>query len=213
MIEGIHLKVCGLTSMLDADFAEHRGADHLGFILYPGSPRYVPVEKFRALAHHAPKGKRVAVSVAPTIEELKAFGAAGADFFQIHFPEETPLAAVRAWSETVSPAKLWLAPRLSPGADVPEALLPLAGAFLLDTFSPEKFGGTGLPGDWPKFGRHQKSYPEKTWILSGGLNCHNIGQALAESGARWVDVNSGVESAPGEKDHAKIEAFVRGMRG
>jgi phosphoribosylanthranilate isomerase len=212
MIQGIHLKVCGLTSMLDAAFAERRGADHLGFILYPDSPRYVPLEKFRALAGSSPKGKRVAVSVAPAIEDLRAFQAAGADFFQIHFPQETPLDTVRAWSETVGPANLWLAPRLAPAADVPEALLPLAGVFLLDTFSPDKFGGTGKTGDWAKFARHRKSYPDKTWILSGGLNPHNIAQALAESGARWIDVNSGVESAPGVKDHAKIEAFVRGLR-
>jgi phosphoribosylanthranilate isomerase len=213
MIQGIKLKVCGLTSMRDAAFAEHRGADHLGFILYPGSPRYVPLDKFRALAGTSPKGKRVAVSVAPAAEELRAFEAAGADFFQIHFPEETSPDTVRAWSQTVGPAKLWLAPRLSPAADVPEALLPLAGVFLLDAFCPDKFGGTGQPGDWLKFARHQKSYPEKTWILSGGLNPHNIARALAESGARWIDVNSGVESAPGTKDPAKIEAFVRGMRG
>jgi phosphoribosylanthranilate isomerase len=96
---------------------------------------------------------------------------------------------------------------------VPESLRLLADVFLLDTFSPEKFGGTGLPGDWSKFARHQRNFPRKTWILSGGLTPDNIAAALAQSGARWVDVNSGVESAPGQKDRVKIEAFVAKLKG
>jgi phosphoribosylanthranilate isomerase len=95
---------------------------------------------------------------------------------------------------------------------VATAWLPLAETFLLDTFHAEKFGGTGRTGDWEKFARHQQAHPQKTWILSGGLNPENIGEALRRSGARFVDVNSGVESAPGAKDHAKIELFVAALQ-
>jgi phosphoribosylanthranilate isomerase len=78
----------------------------------------------------------------------------------------------------------------------------------MDTFDPALFGGTGRTGDWPKFRRHRERNPERTWILSGGLNPGNVGEALAGSGARFVDVNSGVESAPGVKDHARLKAFI-----
>ena len=108
-----------------------------------------------------------------------------------------------SWSE-----RLWLAPKLPPGVDVAPALLPFAKHFLLDTFHAEGFGGSGKTGDWGKFSRHQAAHPAKTWILAGGLNSENIGEALHASGARFVDVNSGVESAPGVKDHAKLKRFV-----
>jgi phosphoribosylanthranilate isomerase len=98
-------------------------------------------------------------------------------------------------------------------ADLSDALLPLANVFLLDNFSPDKFGGTGLTGDWAKFARHQRAHPDKAWVLSGGLSPDNIAQAVSESGARWVDANSGVESAPGVKDHAKLKAFADAVRG
>jgi phosphoribosylanthranilate isomerase len=212
MIGGIKFKVCGLTSLVDAEFADRCGADYLGFILYPPSPRGVTLAQFGAMQGRLPSRKKVAVGVAPTVAELQAFAAAGADFFQIHFPHDTPLETVRAWSQTAGPNKLWLAPRLPPHLDVAPAWLPLAETFLLDTFHAEKFGGTGRTGDWEKFARHQQAHPQKTWILSGGLNPENIGEALRRSGAHFVDVNSGVESAPGVKDHAKIKLFVAALQ-
>jgi phosphoribosylanthranilate isomerase len=212
MIDGIRFKVCGLTSLADAEFADRCGADYLGFILYPPSPRGVTLAQFGALQGSLPPRKKVAVCVTPTVAELQAFGAAGADFFQIHFPSDTPLETLCAWSQTAGPGKLWLAPRLPPHLDVAPVWLPLAETFLLDTFHAEKFGGTGRTGDWEKFARHQQADPQKTWILSGGLNPENIGEALHRSGARFVDVNSGVESAPGVKDHAKIRSFVAALQ-
>jgi phosphoribosylanthranilate isomerase len=212
MINGIQLKVCGLTSLVDAEFAERSGADYLGFILYPPSPRGVTLAQFSALQGWLPPRKKVAVCVMPTVAELQAFAAAGADFFQIHFPHDTPLETLRTWSQTAGPDKLWLAPRLPPHLGVAPAWLPLAETFLLDTFHAEKFGGTGRTGDWEKFARHQQVHPKKTWVLSGGLNPENIGEALRQSGARFVDVNSGVESAPGVKDHAKIKLFVAALQ-
>ena len=212
MIGGIRFKICGLTSLADAEFADRSGADYLGFILYPSSPRGVTLAQFGAMQGRLPLRKKVAVCVAPTVAELQAFAAAGADFFQIHFPHETPLETLRAWSQTAGPDKLWLAPRLPSHVDVAPAWLPLAESFLLDTFHAEKFGGTGQTGDWKKFARHQQAYPKKTWILSGGLNPENIGEALRQSGARFIDVNSGVESAPGVKDHAKIKLFVAALQ-
>ena len=208
MIDGIRIKVCGLTSPGDAELAGRCGADYLGFIYYPKSPRAITLTQFQAMQPRLPTGRKVAVSVSPTTEELRAWARAGADFFQVHFPTDTPLATVAAWAEAVGPDKLWLAPKLPPTVDLAAELLPLAGIFLLDTFHTEKFGGTGQTGDWTKFSRHQQAHPARTWILSGGLNPENIGAALRATGAKFVDVSSGVESAPGMKDCEKLKRFV-----
>jgi phosphoribosylanthranilate isomerase len=208
MIDGIRIKVCGLTSLVDAELAEACGADYLGFIFYAKSPRAISLMQFQAMQSKLPSRKKVAVSVSPSVDELKAFIEAGADFSQVHFPHDTPLATVNAWSKAVGPGKLWLAPKLPPAVDLAPELLPLAGAFLLDTFHAEKFGGTGETGDWAKFARHQQANPKRTWILSGGLNPDNIGEALRASGAKIVDVNSGVETVPGVKDREKLKKFV-----
>ncbi len=208
MIDGIRIKVCGLTSLVDADFADGCGADYLAFNLYPKSPRHIGLEQFRAMAKRLPERRKVAVSVEPTTAELTEMMAAGFDFFQIHHRADLPVATIAGWSETVGADRLWLAPKLAPEADVAAEWLPLAKHFLLDTFQAGAFGGTGKTGDWAKFARHRAAHPEKTWILAGGLNPENIGEALRQSGANFVDVNSGVESAPGVKDHAKLKRFV-----
>lgn len=208
MIDGIRLKVCGLTSLADAAFADNCGADYLGFILYPKSPRHVLLPQFRAIVKNLPDRKNVAVSVEPSAEELVAMRESGFDFFQVHYRPETPLETIARWSETVGAERLWLAPKLPPDAEVAPEWLPLAKFFLLDTFHAAGFGGSGVAGDWAKFARHRAAQPGKTWILAGGLNSENIGEALQASGAQVVDVNSGIEVAPGIKDHAKLKRFV-----
>ncbi len=208
MIDGIRFKVCGLTSHVDADFADRCGADYLGFILYSKSPRYIPLETFRAMAKFLPERRWVAVMVEPSLAELSAAQDAGFDFFQIHFNLSIDPSLLQGWSQLVTREKLWLAPKLPPASDVPAELLPLARHFLLDTFHAEGFGGSGKTGDWSKFARHRGAHPEHTWILAGGLGPDNIGEALRSSGTKFVDVNSGVEAAPGVKDHAKLKRFV-----
>lgn len=207
MIDGIQIKVCGLTSLVDADFADACGADYLGFNFYPKSPRRVSAAQYRSMAGRLPPRKRVAVAVEPDAGALSMLRDLGFERFQIHFRHDLPAAEVEAWSAAVGAPSLWLAPKLPPDADVPAAWLALAGGVLLDTFDPALFGGTGRTGDWPKFRRHRQAHPATTWILSGGLNPSNVGEALAGTGARFLDVNSGVESAPGVKDQAKLKAF------
>ncbi len=208
MIDGIQIKVCGLTSPGDAGFAGSCGVDYLGFILYPKSPRYVSIAKYRSMAARLPEQAKVAVTVEPGPDALLAMRDAGFRHFQVHFRHDLPLAKVEAWTHAVGAEALWLAPRLPPDVDVPPSLLGLSRGILLDTFDPSLFGGTGRTGDWPKFRRHQKRQPGTTWILSGGLNPENVGEALAKTRARFIDVNSGVESAPGVKDYNKLRAFV-----
>ncbi len=208
MIDGIRLKVCGLTSLVDAEFADNCGADYLGFIFYPKSPRHISLAQYRAMAPRLPERRKVAVSVEPSVAELSAMRDAGFHYFQIHYRPETPDEMLTDWSRTVGEKHLWLAPKLPPGCDVSPAALAVAKFVVLDTFHNEAFGGSGKTGDWAKFARHQKENTHNFWILAGGLNPDNIGDALRQTGARFVDVNSGVESAPGVKDQAKLKAFV-----
>ncbi|MDR0902560.1 MAG: phosphoribosylanthranilate isomerase [Opitutaceae bacterium] len=210
MIGNIQLKVCGLTSAADARAAARAGADYLGFILWPKSPRFIALDAWKKLAADLPAGPgRVAVMVEPGVAELSAALAAGFDFAQIHFSRAAPAAMLPEWSRFAGRERLWLAPKLPPETDVAEAWLPLADTFLLDTFHAGGFGGSGRTGDWAKFARHQAAHPEKTWILAGGLAPENIGAALAASGARFVDVSSGVEASPGVKDHARLAALAK----
>lgn len=208
MINGIRLKVCGITSLVDADAADAAGADCLGFIFYPKSPRYVSKPQMLAMRDRLPPRRKVAVLVEPTLEDLAKLAELGFDFFQIHFNPQTPLTVIGSWAETVGPTRLWLAPRLPAGVDIYPELMPLAETFLIDTFHPDKMGGTGETGDWAKFRRFRETYPGKQWILSGGLDHRNVAEAVIATGARWLDVNSGVEQAPGIKSPAKLQAFV-----
>jgi phosphoribosylanthranilate isomerase len=208
MINGVRLKVCGLTSLVDADAADKIGADYLGFIFYPKSPRGITLTQYAAMKDRLPPRKRVAVCVEPATAELAAFVKQGFDCFQIHFSAQTPIATLTSWSQLSGRAQLWLAPKLPPGQDVKSEWLPLADTFLLDTFHADKFGGTGETGDWAKFKRHREAHAGKTWILSGGLKPDNVAAAVTATGAKFLDVNSGVEQAPGIKSPAKLQALV-----
>ncbi len=209
MIGGIQFKVCGIRRAEDALLAAELGADFLGFIHYPKSPRHLALGDYAELAPSLPPGpKRVAVMVEPSLDDLDWAQEAGFDFFQIHARHDLPFGTVSAWSEAVGTARLWLAPKLPPGAAFPEAWLPLADSFLVDTFHAEGFGGSGKTGDWAGFAARAAQHPEKRWILAGGLAPENIAAALAATGARVVDVNSGVETAPGVKSPEKLRALA-----
>jgi phosphoribosylanthranilate isomerase len=208
MINGVRLKVCGLTSLVDAEAADAVGVDYLGFIFYPKSPRGITLTQYAAMKDRLPPRKRVAVVVEPTPAELGALLQQDFDRFQIHFNADLSVATIAGWSALTSPARLWLAPKLPAAQDVKPEWLPLAETFLLDTFHADKFGGTGETGDWDKFKRHQATQGTKTWILSGGLSATNIAAAVGATGAKFIDVNSGVEQAPGLKSPDKLKAFV-----
>lgn len=212
MIGDRRLKVCGLTSARDAAAAAAVGADYLGFIFYPKSPRAVTPADFGAMAGELPPTPKVAVCVEPHVADLTALREAGFALFQVHFRADLPLALIEAWSLQVGAEHLWLAPKLPPAADLHPGWLPFARTFLVDTYEADKFGGTGKTGDWGKFAAHQRAHPDHTWILSGGLASANIAEAVAQSGARFVDVNSGVESVPGIKDGPKLQAFAEALR-
>lgn len=212
MINGIQWKVCGLTNAADAAAAAGCGADYLGFILVPQSPRGVTLGRFATLEPGLPDLPKVAVSVEPAPKDLAAMEQAGFDFFQVHFRHDLPPSRLEGWSQAVGAERLWLAPRLPAAVEVPAGWLPLARFFLMDAFRADRFGGTGRTSDWDKFSNHRRKHPEQVWILAGSLNAENIAEALRQSGARFVDASSGLESAPGVKDPAKMAAFAAALR-
>jgi phosphoribosylanthranilate isomerase len=212
MIAGVRLKICGLTSLVDAGLADEIGADYLGFILHPGSSRYVSVRDYEAMRPRLPERPHVAVMVAPDGETLAAARAAGFARFQIHFEPDTPAALLRSWTVVVGRERLWLAPRLPPGTALSPFWFEAAGTLLIDTYHAGGYGGSGRTGDWGQFGVWREAYPAHDWVLAGGLRAENVGEALTASGARFIDVGSGVEAAPGIKDAGKMRALAAALR-
>ncbi len=206
------VKICGLTRPADARLARELGADYFGIVLHAASPRYVPDASLDKLLAAFPAGQRVAVSVAPEPGQLKKQRAQGFDFFQVHYdPGEVGDAALMGWLDEVGVERLWLAPRLPPGEDFPAAALAAAQTLLLDTYQKGTYGGSGRTGDWSHFRALSESHPTHHWVLSGGLRPENIRAALRSSGARTIDVNSGVESAPGVKDAILLDLLFANL--
>ena len=214
MVSEISFKVCGLKRQEDAVAAAEAGADFLGFIFYERSPRYLAIESYAALKESLPGLPKVAVTVAPSQEELEDLLGLGFDFVQIHFSVADRPCAGR-WSRQVTPEKLWLAPKMAPGEPFDTSLLTLADTILWDGYKREAgvYGGTGAQSDWPLFRMLSETYPQKRWILAGGLSPEIAIEALEATGARVLDFNSGLEFAPGQKDPERIFRVRRALLG
>lgn len=207
MINGIKIKVCGLTRASDAKAAADLGADFLGFIFYRDSPRGIDLEDFERLLPDLPDIAKVAVTVAPDNGFLDALISLGFSFFQIHFDADSEsIDRIRSWSEKVGPEKLWLAPKIAPGHSFNRDWFELADTWLCDAYRKEVYGGTGVTGDWKAFRAFSRDYPEKKWVLAGGLGPENIAEAIEQTGAKHLDLNSGLERSPGIKDQYKMKS-------
>lgn len=189
------------------------GADYLGFIFYPKSPRYISFAEWKALDLPEDRlAKAVFVSVEPSLEDLGQAVELGFRHFQIHLPEEAEgesyLKELRDLPG-MSEVKLWLAPKIHSAEAFRPAWLPFIDGVLIDGKKKGFFGGTGKRADWRLFSELKEKYPEKEWILAGGLGPGDVVEAISRSGARILDFNSGVESAPGEKDVVSLEMLAR----
>jgi phosphoribosylanthranilate isomerase len=206
------VKICGLTRLEDARLARELGADFAGVVFYPKSPRRVREDDLPGLLAVIPAGRRVAVEVAPAPGMLTKLVALGFDFFQVHYdPAETTETMLERWAEEVGSERLWLAPRLPPGTAFPSDALAAAETLLVDTYQRGTYGGSGRTGDWPHFKALAEMNPQHRWVLSGGLRPENIRAALQVTQAQIVDVNSGVESAPGIKDAGKLDMLFANL--
>lgn len=207
------IKICGVNDVAAFDAAVAAGADMLGFVFYPPSPRAVTPDQAAALSARRQGGPlRVGLFVDPSDEAIAAVLAAlPLDLIQLHGAEDPArCAAIRArFGLPVMKALGIAAP-----ADL-EALADYAPAvdrFLLDAKPPvgaELPGGNASAFDWSLPAGRAIPRP---WLLAGGLTPENVAEALRRSGAPGVDVSSGVEKARGVKDPARIAAFIAGAR-
>ena len=211
---GVEVKICGITNKRDALNALQAGASYLGFILYPKSPRHISLEHVKQISESLKdiSCKKVAVDVAPRLEDVALMQKADFQYYQFHFPLDLDIEIIRQWSEMVGPSNLWLAPKLPPGADFPDHLLQYAETFVIDAYSQDKFGGTGKSADWKSFSEFQILYPEKKWILAGGIGPENVVSSVIQTDARMIDLNSAVESKPGQKEVDKIKSVFESLK-
>jgi len=210
MSSRIHVKVCGVTSADGVADAVAAGARYLGFNFFPPSPRALAPDLARALMLDVPEGvAKVALVVDPDDALLERLLATlPADFLQLHGHESPArVAEIRARFGLPVIKAVGIA-EVSDLAQL-EAHMPVCDQILVDAKPPrdaELPGGNGLAFDWRLLQGRDWARP---WLLAGGLRPENVAAAIRLTGARQVDVSSGVESAPGVKDAALMQAFIR----
>jgi phosphoribosylanthranilate isomerase len=196
-------KICGLTRLGDAEHAAELGAWALGLILWPGSPRHCPPDVAAEIgARLRRQTEIVGVFVNPTLERLTR---AAEDFnlsmLQLH-GDEGPVFCAEAARRTG--CRVIKAVRVQSGADIQDLTRFHTDLHLLDSFAKNVRGGSGETFAW-ELARGHRGPP---MILSGGLRADNVVRAISSVQPYAVDVASGIESAPGVKDPAKLEAFA-----
>lgn len=207
------VKICGLSTPETLDVALEAGADMVGFVFFPPSPRHVSLEAGRDLGRQV---KQRALKVALTVDADDAtleniVDALSPDIFQLHGKES--VARLRDIKQKFGRPVMKAVP-VATAADL--AMLPgyaaVADRILFDARAPKdatRPGGLGAPFDWHLLDNLDLKLP---YMVSGGLHADNVAEALRVTGAGGADVSSGVESAPGVKDPELIKAFIRAAR-
>jgi phosphoribosylanthranilate isomerase len=197
----VKVKICGITNIDDAMAAVEFGADALGFVFFEGSPRRISHNDATAIIKKLPSFiTPVGVFVDETSEKIEKIAAlTGIDVIQLHGDEPPDMCYfLRRMIKAIRVKSL-------------ESLDPLVhykdrvSAFLLDTFSPDVFGGSGQIFNWD-IAAYAKQFGRI--ILAGGLTPDNVAEATEHVRPYGVDVSSGVESGKGKKDHAKMKLFI-----
>ncbi|WP_353144006.1 phosphoribosylanthranilate isomerase [Acinetobacter pragensis] len=203
-------KICGITRIQDIQSVVDAGADAIGFVFFPPSPRSVAPEQAKELIRHVPAyvqtvGLFVNASADEIVQILKQ---APVDILQFH-GDETPqqcqqiaAQAGRRWYKAIQ-----VKPEMDVTAVIRQFQQAGASAVLLDAWHPELKGGTGHSFDWSAFPKL-----DIPLILAGGLKPENIEDAIKTTNAYAVDVSGGVESAKGIKDQQLIEQFMQGVQ-
>lgn len=202
----VKVKICGITNLEDAIAAVEFGADTLGFVFFKKSPRYISPAKAKAIIKKLPpfiSSVGVFVNEDNIIVE-KIADETGIDAIQLHGDE--PPNACNLSRPVIKAIRVKSIDNL----EIISKYKNKVSAFLLDTYTPEIFGGTGQIFNWDiaveakQFGRI---------ILAGGLTPENIGQAIRRVHPYAVDVSSGVEAEKGRKDHRKMKLFIERAKG
>jgi phosphoribosylanthranilate isomerase len=208
-VAAIGVKICGINDPVGFDTAVEAGADWIGFNFFPPSPRFVTPSQAAALSVRASGGPlRVGLIVAPTDAALtEILGALPLDILQIYASAERARDVREKFGVLV-----WHAVGVATAADLPAAAQGVDG-FVIESKPPPgatRPGGNAVAIDWTITAGW---IAPKPWILAGGLTPDNVGAAIAASGARAVDVASGIERERGQKDPELIRAFVARAKG
>jgi phosphoribosylanthranilate isomerase len=200
------IKICGIKTLPDALAAVEAGADYLGFNFFPKSIRFLEIQNFieigSVLKKNHPSIKLVGVFVNSSKYEIKTILETGVlDLVQLHGDESPDFCA--AFEN-----KAFKAFRGIPSADITTYIRSEAPALLVDASINGSYGGTGVTGDWTGAARLAKIHP---LFLAGGLKPENVVEAVRRVNPWGVDVASGVESSPGEKDADRMKAFVQAV--
>ncbi|WGH77771.1 phosphoribosylanthranilate isomerase [Jannaschia ovalis] len=208
----VRAKICGLRQAADVAACAEAGAAYMGLVFFPKSPRHVEIDAARALALAAPVGlAKVALVVDADDAALDAITqAVPLDMLQLH-GAETPERVAEIRTRFGLP--VMKAVGLRDAGDLPAIIdyEAVADQILVDAKPPEGAelpGGNGVGFDWRLIAGRDWAKP---WMLAGGLTPENVAEAVRLTGARQVDVSSGVESAPGVKDPAKIATFCAAL--
>ncbi|HYU60293.1 MAG TPA: phosphoribosylanthranilate isomerase [Solirubrobacterales bacterium] len=199
----MRIKVCGITSLEDAEAAQRLGAWAIGLNHHPESPRFVAPDVAAEIGAALKRRCEVAgVFVNASLGEIeRAAEAEQLTLLQLH-GDEGPAFCAEAARRTG--CKVIKALRIRSSADVRAAKAFRTDYHLLDAYHPGRPGGTGESFDWELTARHGAVIP---MILAGGLRPENVSDAIAATHPFAVDVASGVEAEPGRKDHERLEAF------
>ncbi len=202
------VKICGLSTAETMNAALDAGADFVGLVFYPKSPRNVSLEQAKALADQARGRAKIVALIVDADDQLLVEIARDVrpDYFQAQ-GHETPerISAIKVLTQT----SVIKALSVGGARDVATAeLYPMADIILFDAKAPKDAlpGGNGLTFDWGVLPRG------KSFMLAGGLNPNNVAAAIRRTAAAYVDVSSGVESAPGVKDVNLIRNFIEAAK-
>ena len=214
MTADIRVKICGLTKIADIQAAVQAGASYVGFVFFPKSPRHLATKDASIMAASVPVGIcKVALTVNADNTRLDhLIDAVPLDMLQLH-GSESPERVAEVQDRYGLP--VMKAVGVADEGDLPglDEYLRVADQVLVDAKPPAGAklpGGNGLAFDWRLIAGRRWPVP---WMLAGGLTSENVREAIRLTGARQVDVSSGVESEPGVKDAAKIRAFCAAAKG
>ncbi len=206
----IRVKICGLTAAEHVRAATEAGAAYVGFVFFPKSPRHLEVQAAADLAGHVPAGiAKVALTVNASDEALDAILAdVPLDILQLH-GSESPERVAELRDRFGLPVMKAIGVAEAEDLAAIDLYSEVADQLLIDAKPPRNAtlpGGNGLSFDWRLLAG--RKYWRRPWMLAGGLTPDNVAEAVRMTGARQVDVSSGVESAPGVKDSNLIRAFI-----
>lgn len=197
------IKICGITNEADALAAATMGADALGFIAVPGTPRFILPDDYAEISQSLPIFIKCVV-VARRAEDAQDYLA---EYVQ-HYEETGDKTQIRRGAQwRIRAFRVRDTASLQEIAEYPHAV----GAVLLDAYHDSQLGGAGVTFNW-KLAQRAKSLTDRPLILSGGMTPDNVADALEAVRPYGVDVSSGVERAPGIKDHAKMRLFINAVR-